>query len=434
VGLVYLLPGQYRYNLSDWCIDELLEPLAEAHVPVMVCQYEIAHSSDRGDQTDWNAVVAMCKRWPKLPVIVTEWRVRRSQRLIYKALDACENLHIEMSGYFLHRGVEYITRRWGSNRLVFGSNWPDFNHGQTYAVLTRAEVSDEDKRAIAGDNMRRLMAWCEPKHPTVRMKPASDAFVAMGRGGRVPAGFHIRDCHGHVGGKACHYHLPDGTLEQTVAEMDRHGVDKACVFSFSGVFSDEKYGNDIVANVVKRYPDRFVGFTLVNPHRGQDEMRRELERCAKKGLRGVKLIPHYHGYPEAGPNIEVACRWAHERRQIVLNHDWGEAKTLERFMSRYHDACYVIGHSFHFEWYMDQFRRYPNLFLCSCPLWEGPRDCERVVSAIGADRLMFGSDLQDLPIAWGLGPILFARIKPEEKKLILGDNLKQILARYSLEA
>jgi hypothetical protein len=34
--------------------------------------------------------------------------------------------------------------------------------------------------------------------------------------------------------------------------------------------------------------------------------------------------------------------------------------------------------------------------------------------------------------AWGLGPILFARLGPREKGLILGGNLRRILETYSL--
>ena len=84
VSALYLLPTQYRYTLSDWCLDALLEPLAAARVPVIVCFDEVGRGAPRTDQTDWNAVVALCRRWPRLPVIVTEWRIRRSQRLIYK--------------------------------------------------------------------------------------------------------------------------------------------------------------------------------------------------------------------------------------------------------------------------------------------------------------------------------------------------------------
>ncbi|NLW50640.1 MAG: hypothetical protein GXY85_07310, partial [Candidatus Brocadiaceae bacterium] len=46
--------------------------------------------------------------------------------------------------------------------------------------------------------------------------------------------------------------------------------------------------------------------------------------------------------------------------------------------------------------------------------------------------LLFGSDLQDLPIAWGLGPILFARLPVEQKRMILGGNLRRLLTEYSL--
>ena len=55
-----------------------------------------------------------------------------------------------------------------------------------------------------------------------------------------------------------------------------------------------------------------------------------------------------------------------------------------------------------------------------------------MVARIGADRLMFGSDLQDLPIAWGLGPILFSRLPTEDKERVLGGNLHRVLQQYSL--
>ncbi|MBT4497585.1 MAG: hypothetical protein HOC74_07680, partial [Gemmatimonadetes bacterium] len=44
---------------------------------------------------------------------------------------------------------------------------------------------------------------------------------------------------------------------------------------------------------------------------------------------------------------------------------------------------------------------------------------------------IFGSDLLDLPISWGLGPILFAELSSAEKRLILGETLEKILGRYS---
>jgi hypothetical protein len=256
-----------------------------------------------------------------------------------------------------------------------------------------------------------------------------DEFVEFGRTGRRPANMEFHDCHGHLGGFASDYHLPDCDLEGIVREMERLGDRRICAFSFAGVHGDEQYGNDIVADAVKRYPDRFVGFTLVNPHRGRDGILRELERGSRMGLRGVKLIAYYQGYPEEGPMIDVPCQWAHERRQIILNHSWGSPAQMERLVKTYPNACFITGHlTLAFAEIM---KRYRNLYVCSCPLI-GPRATEQAVAAFGADRLLFGSDLQDLPIAWGLGPILFSRLPVEQKKLILGGNIQRILTQYSL--
>lgn len=429
VGALYLFTGQYRISLAEWCLDELLEALAEARVPVFVCPNDFGPGWEGMDRTDWDSTVAMCRRWPTLPVIVSEFRIRRSQRTLYRALDGCSNLRVELSGYWLHHGVEYVTRRWGSERLVFGSNWPKFGQHMTLATLACAEIEDADKLKIAGDNLRELIGWCRPACPKVEPAIAEDEYVEFGRTGRRPEEMNFYDCHGHLGGRSCHYHLPDCDTDSIVREMDRLGVRKTCVFSFAGVHSDECFGNDIVADAVRRHPDRFVGFTLLNPHRGRDEMLRELERGARLGLRGVKLIPYYQGYPEDGPLLDVACRWAHERRQIILNHSWGPTENLERLLATYPNACFINGHST--VAYAAIMKRHRNLYICSCPLL-GPRECESVVEAIGPDRLLFGSDLQDLPIAWGLGPILFAQMPVESKEMILGENLQGILQRYSL--
>ncbi|MCD6416847.1 MAG: amidohydrolase family protein [Planctomycetes bacterium] len=429
VGALFLFTGQYRFGLFDWAVDALLEPMAEARVPVFICPNVIGPGPGGDDRTDLGAVVALCRRLPELPVIVTESRIRYSQRMIYRALDACPNLRIELSGYWLHHGVEYITRRWGAERLIFGSNWPKFGHHMTLTTLTCADIDDEDKRQIAGGNLRELIRWCSPEHPSVEFPPPEDEYVQFGRTGVRPADMEFHDCHGHLGPRAATYHLPDCDLDSIVRQMDRLGVQKTCVFSFAGVTSDERFGNDIVADAVRRYPSRFVGFTLLNPHRGREGMLDELERCAALGLRGIKLIPYYQEYPDDGPMLEVAARWAHEHRQIVLNHHWGPPEHLERLLARYPDACFINGHTT--LGYADLMQRYPNLYICSCALVP-PHACEDMVARIGADRLLFGSDMEDLPIAWGLGPILFARLPVEQKRMILGGNLLRLLERYSL--
>jgi predicted TIM-barrel fold metal-dependent hydrolase len=51
----------------------------------------------------------------------------------------------------------------------------------------------------------------------------------------------------------------------------------------------------------------------------------------------------------------------------------------------------------------------------------------------GADRILFGSDLTDLPIAWGLAQVMYAKIPESDKRKILGENLKALIKKYSLK-
>ena len=206
--------------------------------------------------------------------------------------------------------------------------------------------------------------------------------------------------------------------------MDKFGIRRCCVFSLEGVFSDEAYGNDRVADAVRRFPDRFVGFTMVNPNHGERLLRLELERGLAMGLKGVKLISAYHGYPVEGPLIDVACEFAHRHGLLILNHHWGSAAQMERLCATYPNACFLTGHST--DSYAEVAKRARNLFICTCPFLQWGQ-VEHFVQLYGAERLLFGSDLTDLPIGWGLGPILYAQIPESDKRKILGGNLKALL-------
>jgi len=102
---------------------------------------------------------------------------------------------------------------------------------------------------------------------------------------------------------------------------------------------------------------------------------------------------------------------------------------MERLCTTYPDACFITGHTTLA--YVDLTKKVGNLFICTCPLlgWE---QTELFVKLYGADRIMFGSDLTDLPIAWGLAQIMYAKISESDKRKILGENLKALMKKYSV--
>lgn len=241
------------------------------------------------------------------------------------------------------------------------------------------------------------------------------------------AGEYIVDAHTHMGGLTKLYHVPDGADEDMIHEMDRIGVDQAITFSFSGITSDYVYGNDLTAEAADKYPDRFIGFSCVNPHY-HTEMKCELERCAKMGLRGIKLIADYQKYPVDGPGLFPAYEYAHENSWMILNHNWGSPQFLDKLATTFSNACFIIGHYFS-PIYVDVIAKHDNIFQCTCAALNFG-DHEAMVDAIPAEKIVFGSDMPDLPLMFSLAPILYARISDDDKRKILGLTAKSMIERW----
>ena len=430
VAALFLFYRIFDIRLDDWGVDDLLAPMSGGRVPVFLCPDSIGGGYGV-DQTDWNAVVRLCRRFPELPVIVTENRIYKSQRAVYSALAACENLHLDLRALWLHGRIEFICREFGAHRLVWSSGLPGRVPAVPLMQLNYSEISLAELAAIAGGNLSQLLSWNPSFRSAADPVTFPEPLDALHRAARERADLsplEVHDCHGHLGAATPH-HVVDSTLDQMVREMDRFGVRECCVFGLEGVFADERYGNDLVAEAVRRYPGRFIGFTMVNPNHGERTMREELERGLERGMKGIKLICDYHGYPGEGPLIDVACRFADEHRQFILNHSWHSAGQIERLCRTYPNACFFTGHST--LGYVEVTRQVGNLFICSCP-FHAWGQTEEFVRLYGADRILFGSDLTDLPIAWGLAPIMYARIPEEDKRKILGGNLKRLMDQYAI--
>ena len=99
--------------------------------------------------------------------------------------------------------------------------------------------------------------------------------------------------------------------EDIVAELDSSNVDKAVVFGFA--FKDMglcRYANDYVADAIKRYPDKLIGYMILTPT--SDEITKEIDRCIDMGLTGIgELMPYGQGFniddQKEMSNLSNAC-------------------------------------------------------------------------------------------------------------------------------
>jgi len=69
---------------------------------------------------------------------------------------------VEISGYILDGGIEAFVGDYGAGRMLFGSGFPAAYHGGMMLALAHAEISEQDKQAIAAGNLDRLLGEVGP--------------------------------------------------------------------------------------------------------------------------------------------------------------------------------------------------------------------------------------------------------------------------------
>ena len=75
---------------------------------------------------------------------------------------------------------------------------------------------------------------------------------------------------------------------------------------------------------------------------------------------------------------------------------------------------------------------YPNVYLETCSSFRTPGVIEQLVSEVGADRVLFGSDIPLMDPRCQIGKIITADISDDAKRQVLGLNAMKLLGLFSL--
>ncbi len=148
--LARLFPRSHNFSLRGWCSGALLQALTDHRLPLVLWHTEAS----------WEDIRALCATYPELPVIVegTPQKILYHDRLFYPLLEAHPNLHLELHNLAAYLAVEDLARRFGAQRLIYGSYMPVYDPNAAMMQVTHARLSDEDKACIAHRNLAGLLA------------------------------------------------------------------------------------------------------------------------------------------------------------------------------------------------------------------------------------------------------------------------------------
>ncbi|TAM79223.1 MAG: hypothetical protein EPN47_19640 [Acidobacteria bacterium] len=148
---VRLTPGinQHNYSMERWCVGPLCEYLEEHSVVTLIA---------RGD-IEWGQLVSLMEAFPRLVLVLLDAGYR-ADHYLFPLLKCFPHLYFDSATYLAHRQLEAFVEQHGPERILFGTRLPLHTPAAALGVLASARIPEESRMAIAGGNLRRLLANC----------------------------------------------------------------------------------------------------------------------------------------------------------------------------------------------------------------------------------------------------------------------------------
>ncbi|MCD8077679.1 MAG: amidohydrolase [Lachnospiraceae bacterium] len=244
----------------------------------------------------------------------------------------------------------------------------------------------------------------------------------------------IVDAHVHVG----RFETIDleCDFEDIIRIADRMKVDKLFCTHVKALYYDYRLGDQEIYEAMRKWPDRILGYTSVTSPRHGQPIYDHVKKCIFDwGFHGIKVYSHPRGVGGYEAFLSVADRYmypiyemAQEWKVPVLAHATSEEMDVicrdfpNLTMMMAHMGCTPISGG---DWHtaIAVARRHPNLILDTTASGMDFGMVEEAVRVIGAERVIWGSDMPMIDAWLNIDKIRGAEIRPEEKQLILGDNI-----------
>lgn len=249
----------------------------------------------------------------------------------------------------------------------------------------------------------------------------------------------IWDLHCHLSGVSGR--TPDERMAQLMEYAVRMGIERLCIYMgwpFTLNPSPERLReeNDQVLAALSHWHDRAFGFCYVSGEHVEASLQ-EIDRCIGDGpMVGIKLwVARRSSAAELDPIIERAARY----KAVIFQHTWfktdggnypGESTPLDlvELARRHPETQLICGHTGG-TWELG-IRAVRDVRTISVDLaGSDPTNgmVEMAVRELGAQRVIYGSDVGGRSFASQLGKVQGARISDEAKRLILSENLRRLL-------
>lgn len=137
-------PQEHHYRLDGRTFGPLFDLMMAHRIPLLVKD----HLEAIGD---------LLAEFPDLRVVAMNQGPHSLERYLRPMVETFPQLYVDTSYYLVDGLLEEFCERYGAERLLYGSGFPDNCSGAALLRLVQADIVAEQKQAIAGENLKRLL-------------------------------------------------------------------------------------------------------------------------------------------------------------------------------------------------------------------------------------------------------------------------------------
>ena len=148
IAAVYLAPAVHRYEPARLTLGPLVEVLQQRRIPVIL---------NTALGVSMPQIYTLLEAFPRLTAVIGDSDCWPNARRLYPLASVYPNVHLDLSYVMDAGGVEDTVSRFGAEKLLFGTAFPDRYTGSMLAVVRAARVSEAERSLIFGGNLERLI-------------------------------------------------------------------------------------------------------------------------------------------------------------------------------------------------------------------------------------------------------------------------------------
>ncbi|MBR7131036.1 MAG: amidohydrolase family protein [Lentisphaeria bacterium] len=386
-------------------------------------------------QTEYSfeEIESMAKAEPEVNFIIAsgERKLLYHYAAIEKLLLAYPNIFLANGNFCSTRGLERLIDAGCRKKLLYGSMAPFLDPGQAQGPVVLGQFDWETKCDIAGNNFRRILGIPAVSVPEEKITPVKPFIV---------------DAHTHTNeeGTPSRFPAPGAAAKWELWEkvLDDYGVEYFFNTPGEAIYDAVATPARLIAGKMCENSQGRVRYFCSYDPRHVDECLAEAEKSlADPYCIGLKIHPAEHNVfaddERYAPAFEIAGRF----NKAIMSHTWGVSDynpnqkfatpmLFDRHCQKYPATRLVLGHAGGrpngFPEAAAMCKKYENVFVDLAGDFFHNGVIRSAAAKIGADRIIFASDIFWIDPRCMLGMLLASGLSAEDLMKILRTNALKV--------